>query len=168
MLALTADANPCNVVDTSYAWVRPDGTIEPLDGQTHVQYAWTRSHPSEKWVEHRHFKEGQVLTDALLADGWVRVTNSYTLEFESSHVTSRAMDTVATLLIGCSTRSSKNIENQIVWVEAGQGTEQLPVPDFLEKYGTRRHVDALFDALERRAASWQHRMAKRVASRLLG
>lgn len=151
----TADANPCDAYSTSYAWVDPSGTIEPLGPkQSHVEWAWQRAHPGERWREKRDWDEGMKLADDLVRGGWVRVSNSYTLEFSAVNVSKRAWDAAVELLISCAARSRLDPEKQIVWYDDGAGTtKKVPVVKFIHDYGTRKQEDALFERLVGRVAS---------------
>lgn len=167
MSTRTADVNPCDRYDTSYAWVDPNGDIIPLQNkQTHVAFAWQRAHPGEKFSRSKHWDEGMGFADALVDDGWLRVSNSYTWEFAVSRVSQKAFDVGVGLLFGCVAKSSWDIEKQIMWVDAGHGTEKLPVPAFLAKYGTPEQEAYLFERVLTRRASGRPSPA-RVAARWL-
>jgi hypothetical protein len=130
---------------------------------THVQYAWTQTHPGTPWIERKNYKEGQRLADDLINLGCIRVVNSHTFEFNANRITVQAIDTMMRLLIDCAAKQTKQIENQMVWFTDVRGKNQeLSVPSFIEAFGTRKHSDLLFEKLEKQQV--YRRMAKRIAA----
>lgn len=152
-----ADSGPCRTDSTSYAWVGPTGRTIKLHGQTHVEFAWRKSNPDGEYEEDIYWEDGLELSDEMMREGWVRIANSFTLDFFKDHVTPKAMAATIDLLIDCVARGRKDPEKEVVWVTNGDGNEKPTVVEFIQKYGTRAHLDALFERL----------MAGRVASTYL-
>ena len=155
---LTAFAKtPCESESTSFAWIDPTGKVIQLPRrQSHVEWAWRKEHGSG-WDEEFDWDEGMEASDNLLHDGWIRVPNSFTLEFDAPHVSPRAMAAAIEGLITCTVQSHKDPEKEIVWATPGEGVLKIPVSDFIHQYGTRTQENALFEQL----------MAVRVASTYL-
>lgn len=138
---------PCESESTSFAWIDPSGKVIPLPRkQSHVEWAWRRVHGSG-WDEDFDWDEGMELSDDLLHEGWVRVPNSFTLEFDQGHVSPRAMATAVDGLVTCTVEGRKDPEKEIVWATPGSGVLKIPVADFVHQYGTRAQEDALFGGL---------------------
>lgn len=148
-MLVARDKTPCDEVSTSFAWVDPTGKVIKLPGrQNHVEWAWRQVHGAG-WNEDFDWDEGMGHANDLVRDGWVRVSNSFTMEFDESRVSSQAMRTAIDNLIQCTVQGHKDPEKEIVWATTGRGVVKEPVVKFIQLYGTRAQEDALFGQLLR-------------------
>jgi hypothetical protein len=160
IMRVQADNNPCNISSTSYAWIDPSGRVFFLGGKvnTHVSFAWARKHPDTKFVEKRHWEEAMGLADEMLKEGWVRVVNARSLEFNGRKVARKAIQAAIEVPIQCALDSNIDIEKFRVYYDDGSGgMDKMPLPDFIDLHGSREQSERLFEGL----------MARRVAARHL-
>lgn len=156
----------CDKGTVSYGWVTPRGKVVELrGGQEHEDYAYKymESHPAEyaQWLKFHSDGSYTTKLEALLRLGWVRVTAIDAIQvWDASTPSQTSWDAVVQLMVGCVTKGDVDPEEKSIYVnyrQTGFDTNAMTPAEFVQKYGGKKAVDQMFEAL----------MAKHVASRHL-
>jgi hypothetical protein len=133
----------CNPTSVSHAWISDTGEAHLIpDRVTHSEWARTYLEGNQIY-ESQRYGSSRYLTDSL---GWIRVSNAYNMETGPRGASDRAMEAAVELLIECVASERDKLE-RLVAFEVGSKALYLPVSDFVERYGTRKQSDSLYERL---------------------
>lgn len=151
----------CSTLETSYAWISPDGRVNLCADVGHTKWA-------EKYLSIQQDPTGNIpfwqrdptplgdaAMDSLLDEGWIRFSNFTFMEANRLGTPAQAWETAARLVSGCirgKDSRGKRPDDWHVHVFINKREFRMAAGDFVTRFGGRRMADEMYESLMEKAA----------------
>ena len=160
-------SDPCSPTGISYAWIDPHGKLhETPNGHEAWAYTFIQGVPALRdaytprvmnLIDRVYKWSGPGASDVLLREGWIRVSNFLGIQVWNERApTPQAWQALLGVFSRCVLKA-RGIDpfEEIVYVEemgSGGRAELYTVGDFVERFGSKRESEAMFEKLMTRTA----------------